>query len=211
MSPPTEGETRLTHMHTTRSPHSVLVLLATLAILVSSCRVPTTSEPPDLSPTLAVLQTEVANQATQIGSHMEILSYLSTIMPRSTARPPGVPTVTPPVLGVVLIEDGGCCVGGVAGQTIPIRVTFQAFHPLAPVTEMRVRVGGRWFGEEELMQTAWEPFQANKTYDFTPPINWSGFYVSVQFRDALGWVSPVYTDDISVEGMPAPPSPSPTP
>jgi len=31
--------------------------------------------------------------------------------------------------------------------------------------------------------------------------------VSVQYRDALGNLSPVYCDDISLEGMPAPPPP----
>lgn len=211
MSPPHERETRLTHMHTPRPLRSSLFLLATLAVLVPSCVLSTANEPDDLAPTVAALQTEVAIQATQIRSQMEIISYLSTVMPRSTAPPPGIPTPTPPVQGAVLIEDGRCCVGGVAGQTIPIRVAFQASSPVAPVTEMRVRVGGRWFGEDEFLETDWEPFQASKTYDFTPPINWAGFYVSVQFRDTTGWVSPVYTDDISVEGMPAPPSLAPTP
>jgi len=198
-------------MNTSRPLRSALVLLATLPILVPSCRLSTTNEPDDLAPTVAALQTEVAIQATRISGQMEIISYLSTVMPRSTAPPPGVPTPTPPVQGAVLIEDGQCCVGAVAGQTIPIQVTFQASSPVAPVTEMRVRVGGRWFGVDEFLETDWEPFQASKTYDFTPPINWAGFYVSVQFRDTMGWVSAVYTDDISVEGMPAPPSPAPTP
>ncbi len=198
-------------MKTSRPLHSVLVLVAVLAFLVSSCRLSTTEEPVDLSPTIAVLQTEIAIQATQIRGQMEILSYLSTVMPRSTAPPAGIPTPTPPVQGAVVIEDGRCCVGGIAGQVIPIQVTFQAISPLAPVTEMRVRAGGRWFEEGEFLETDWEPFQTGKTYEFTPPINWTGFYVSVQFRDATGWVSPVYTDDISVEGMPAPPSPAPTP
>jgi hypothetical protein len=39
------------------------------------------------------------------------------------------------------------------------------------------------------------------------PINWTGFYVSVQYRDAEGNLSPVVCDDISIEGH----SPTPTP
>jgi hypothetical protein len=55
------------------------------------------------------------------------------------------------------------------------------------------------------MSGEWQPFVAQVDYPFRPPINWSGFYISVQYRDELGNLSPVYCDDISVEGMPAPP------
>jgi hypothetical protein len=41
------------------------------------------------------------------------------------------------------------------------------------------------------------------------PVNWTGFYVSVQYRDADGNLSPVYDDDVSVEGQP--PTLTPTP
>ncbi|HKY84706.1 MAG TPA: CARDB domain-containing protein [Anaerolineales bacterium] len=117
----------------------------------------------------------------------------------------------PPVQGAVLIEDGKCCIGGIAGQPLPIRVAFEASSPAGPVTQMRVRVGLRRFTEGELAESDWEAFQASKTYSFTPPINWVGFYVSVQFRDASGRLSPVVYDDISVEGMPPPPPPGSTP
>jgi hypothetical protein len=36
-------------------------------------------------------------------------------------------------------------------------------------------------------------------------LNWTGFYVCVQYQDEHGNVSPVYRDDISVEGVPRPP------
>jgi hypothetical protein len=111
-----------------------------------------------------------------------------------------------PVQGAVVIEDGKCCIGGIAGQPLPIRVAFEASSPSGPVTQMRVRVGLRRFTEDELAETEWGAFQASKTYTFTPPINWVGFYVSVQFRDTTGRLSPVVYDDISVEGMPPPPT-----
>jgi hypothetical protein len=117
-----------------------------------------------------------------------------------------VASTQPPVQGAVLIEDGKCCIGGIAGQPLPIRVAFEASSPSGPVTQMRVRVGGRRFTEGELAESDWEAFQATKTYNFTPPINWVGFYVSVQFRDASDRLSPVVYDDISVEGMPPPPT-----
>jgi hypothetical protein len=193
-----------------RSSRSKVVLLAALAILGPSCGLGTTAES-ELAPTIAALQTQASAQETRISDQLSFISYLATHMPRSTPPPLGQPSVTPPVRGAVVIEEGRCCVGGIAGQPLQIRVAFQAFSPLAPVTEMRVRVGGRWFGEEEFLETDWVPFEAAKTYDFTPPINWAGFYVSAQYRDASGWVSPIYQDDVSVEGMPAPPTPGATP
>jgi hypothetical protein len=36
-------------------------------------------------------------------------------------------------------------------------------------------------------------------------VNWSGFYASVQLRDAVGYLSQPLCDDISIEGMPASP------
>jgi len=211
MSATTIEDERPQTMRRSRTPLSVSVLLATLAVLVSSCRLSGTDESDSLAPTVAVLLTHVSVQATEVKPQGTFISYLATRVPRSTAPPPGPSAPTPPVRGAVVIEDGQCCVGGVAGQTIPIRVTFQASSPFAPITEMRVRVGGRWFEQDEFSETDWEPFASTKTYDFTPPINWVGFYVSAQFRDAQGWLSPVYHDDISVEGMPPSPSPAPTP
>jgi len=205
------GEERPQTMRRSRTSLSGLVLLAMLAVLVSSCRLSGTDESESLAPTVAALLTQVSVQATELKSQGTFISHLATRIPRSTAPPPGQPTPTPPVMGAVVIEEGRCCVGGLAGQALLIRVAFQAFSPLAPVTEMRVRAGGRWFEQDEFSETDWEPFTSSKTYDFTPPINWVGFYISAQFRDAQGWLSPVYHDDISVEGMPPSPSPAPMP
>jgi hypothetical protein len=71
---------------------------------------------------------------------------------------------------------------------------------------MRVRTGLTAFDELDLADTVWEPFSTTKAFEYRVPINWTGFYVTVQFRDAQGNLSPVYTSDISVEGMPAPPT-----
>ncbi len=111
-----------------------------------------------------------------------------------------------PVGGSVLIEGGRCCAGGVEGETIQIDVEFEASSPFDEVTDMRVRTGGRFWSEAEMSQAEWEPFGPTKSYPFRVVINWVGFYVSVQYRDAQGNLSPVYHDDISVEGHPAPPT-----
>jgi hypothetical protein len=73
------------------------------------------------------------------------------------------------------------------------------------LTEMRVRSGGRLFNELDFEGLSWEPFTAMMTFTYEPPINWSGFYVCVQYRDADGSSTGVFCDDISVEGSPAPP------
>jgi len=132
------------------------------------------------------------------------------------SEPPAVSTETPvpagpasgsPVSGGVLIEDGRSAAGGTAGDTIDVSVSFNAVSTAADVSEMRVRTGG-WCGTEaDLAEIAWQPFVTELSYPFTLPINWVGYYVSVQYRDALGNLSPVYCDDISLEGMPAPPPP----
>ena len=64
------------------------------------------------------------------------------------------------------------------------------------------------FSEAEMMDAAWERFSASVTEPFViTAINWVGHYLSVQYRDSLGNLSPVFCDDISVEGMPAPSTP----
>jgi len=126
---------------------------------------------------------------------------------------PGTPQVDLTALvssvnGSVLIEDGRCCAGGAAGSEIQIRVAFQAASGAGQVNEMRViSAGGGCRSEAEMAAANWEPFAPVKNYPFSPPINWVGFYVSVQYRDSSGNISPVYCDDISVEGSPSMPTP----
>jgi hypothetical protein len=114
-----------------------------------------------------------------------------------------------PVTGSVVIEDGRCCAGGIAGSTIQITAEFTATSPLAEVKEMRTvdRYGGGCLNENEMASLPWEPFTPSKLYSVRPALNWIGFYVTVQFRDAMGNLSPVYCDDISVEGSPPPSTP----
>jgi len=57
---------------------------------------------------------------------------------------------------------------------------------------------------------AWEPFAPSKTFPIVVSINWTGFNLSVQFRDDHQNLSPIYCDDISVEGSARPPSVNPT-
>ncbi len=96
--------------------------------------------------------------------------------------------------------------GGTAGDTIQASVTFSAASQAGPVTEMRV---GRTCSEADLSSAPWEPFVTQKTYPVHVALNWVGWYISVQYRDSQGNVSPIYCDDISVEGMPAQPTSQP--
>ena len=136
-----------------------------------------------------------------------ILAFLLIVGP-SACVPPGSsgepvdPGPTRSFEGSVAIEDGRCCLGGIAGQQISIHVTFLAASPFAQVTQMRIRAGLSAFDEADLSEAEWEAFSTTKTFEYVPPINWTGFYVSAQFRDGSGNLSQVYSDDISVEGMP---------
>jgi hypothetical protein len=155
-----------------------------------------------LSSRVAALETEQAALAVRDASQDLFLSYLATAMP----TPSGMEAGAAGVEGTVVIEGGTCCVGGTAGDTVDIHIAYQASSPYAEVTEMRVRAGsGGPFTEVDLAEEAWVPFMTSQTVPFGAAINWVGFYVAVQYRDALGNLSPVYTDDISVEGMPPTP------
>jgi hypothetical protein len=152
---------------------------------------------------VAGLATVSAYQATQIAARDETISYLATrvgALPLPTRGP--IPTMTPyqPVRGSVAIEWGRCCTDGIAGEMIQVNVVFEASGPVTEVTEMRVRVGTVQFEESDMAETEWLPFESLKAYPVPVVVNWTSFYVSVQYRDAQGNVSPVYHDDIWVEG-----------
>ena len=116
-----------------------------------------------------------------------------------------------PVAGSVEIEGGGCCAGGTAGEMIKVDVAFDATSPFGAVTEMRTLGAGRCFVEGEMGRAEWEPFASDKAFPVRVVINWVGYYVTVQFRDEQGNLSPAYCDDIGVEGHPPKSTPSPAP
>lgn len=107
-----------------------------------------------------------------------------------------------PVSGSVLIEDGRCCAGGKAGDTTNLTVAFKANSPAGAVTEMRVQPGGGCLRDAPALDAPWEPFAAVRSYPVGLALNWVGFYLNVQYRDSAGNLSPVYCDDISLEGSP---------
>jgi len=93
------------------------------------------------------------------------------------------------------INSGGGETGTQAGTSISLDVAFNAKSPFAEVTEMRLSTGG------SPESAPWERYQANKTFIVDVPYaNWFGFGIAVQYRDALGNLSPIYSDSISIEG-----------
>ena len=126
-----------------------------------------------------------------------------------------VDSVTPetttafPLTGSVAIAGGGCCLGGTAGSTIQARVDFSAASSFGTVDRMRIKTHG-CYSETEMESANWEPFVSSKTYPIFVPLNWTGFYISVQFQDEKGNRSPVYCDDISVDGSSPVPLVNPT-
>jgi hypothetical protein len=158
---------------------------------------------------LESLEGALSYQATELAAQATMISYLAT---RGPASPPSTPypTIFPvdQFSGSVIIEDGICCVGATAGETIDIQVYFKASSPHGEIVEMRVYASGGPLSAEELEDLSdWEPYRETRTFSTRAAINWTGFYVNAQFRDAAGNLSPVFWDDISIEGNP----PSPTP
>lgn len=106
--------------------------------------------------------------------------------------------------GSVQVEGGSCCIGGTMGDTVQVHVQLSAASPFGSVTRMRVKPTGGCGAQPDMDLAAWEPFAPEKVFPVQVALNWVGFYVSAQFEDDKGNLSPVYCDDISVEGMPAP-------
>jgi hypothetical protein len=119
-------------------------------------------------------------------------------------------SVTTPVsfTGAVQIAGGNCCIGGFDGETIQAQVSFSAASPFGSVSRMRVIPNCS--ADTDMESVAWEPFVDSKSLPVHVVINWSGFTVCVQYQDEHGNLSPVYQDNISVEGMPRPPVVNPT-
>jgi phosphatidylserine/phosphatidylglycerophosphate/cardiolipin synthase-like enzyme len=104
--------------------------------------------------------------------------------------------------GSVVLNNDLCCIGGTAGVPLDIPATFSAQSALAGVTHMRTSTTYGCATGTLMAPLPWEAFVTQKSFTFTPPLNWVTFFLSVQYRDALGNESPVYCDDIAVEGMP---------
>jgi len=134
----------------------------------------------------------------------------TSILPTETPTPTASTTTNLPFTGSVILEEGRCCIGGFAGDTIQARAAFSAVSPFGKVTSMRVAEFPGCSSESNMGTMAWEPFESSKTFPVPVAINWVGFYLSVQFRDEFGNLSPIYCDDISVEGSPRPPLADPT-
>jgi hypothetical protein len=196
------------NQHSTRLVFSLALIM--LAGLMVACSLSIAFDLGDDDETHQAMATPNAFLATRIARYEDIISYLATIIPQPSrvGRPPiFTPTPYLPVQGAVIIEEGRSAVGGIAGDTIQIAIAFRASSPMAEVTHMRVLVGSGWLDEREMAYASWEPFVMQRSYPVHLALNWVGFYVSVQYRDAQGNLSPIYRDDISVEGMPPTPTP----
>jgi len=156
-----------------------------------------------LRQTQAVQATALAEQAVQVTRLGGFVSYLATVVPRAThtIQPP---TKTPfvPIEGSVLLEGGRCCAGGIAGQPLTLHAELQARSQQGDVVEMRTRIGLAAATPADMTGQTWEPFSRQVTFEIIPGVNWTGYFVSAQFRDSKGAVSDVVWDEISVEGEP---------
>ncbi len=132
--------------------------------------------------------------------------------PQAATVAPLPPSARAPdeVLGSVQIEHGQSASGGTAGTTIQVEIDLSATSTSGKVTEMRVAAVGGCDNRGQVDKAQWQPFAPVTHLPASLGINWVGFYVAAQFRDDKGIVSPIYCDDISLEGMPAVPAVNPT-
>lgn len=179
----------------------IMIPLAAAAVL-AGCAPDNDEEMEALQGTVAALGTQLAQRELLDATRDAFISYLATRPPLviTPVDPDAAPTPYRPVEGSVQIENGRCCVGGPAGQPLQITLDLEAFSPQSEVSEMRLAVGSRFLAEEEMADLPWEPFARQKVVEIAVPLNWSGAYASVQFRDAGGDLSRVLHDDIAVEG-----------
>ena len=195
--------------------------LGLLILAALGCNLPMAGRPapPDLLPSVEiptlVVPTVVIPTVVLPTVVIPTLAMPSIPIPKITPVPPTlqIPTNIPagsgerPVQGAVVLQNGSCCVGGVVGQEVELQIEYLASSPAGPVTEMRTLAWGGCRDEAQMAEAPWRPFVSHEQQKLTiAAINWVGYYFSVQYRDNLGNLSPVYCDDISVEGMPPPPS-----
>lgn len=152
--------------------------------------------------TVAHMETIQSYQSTQIGSvsaaNAAIVTTAAPQAPVITFTPS--PTAYTTVYGSVVIEDGICCAGGQAGDEIEITVALEAFSAVGEVVEMRLVTAFSRPDESRVGEEPWVPYQSEMTFSTRLAINWVGWWVGVQYRDDLGNLSPIYYDDISLEG-----------
>ena len=179
-----------------------LILISVLVLIAVSCSPSQggTTIPQTLAPLETILTPSLTLPATLPASETP-----TAMTPVETHKP-----VTAPVsfTGAVQIARGSCCIGGFDGETIQVQVSFSAASPFGSVSQMRVKPGCSV--DTDMESVAWEPFVDSKTLPVYVIINWTGFMVCVQYQDEYGNLSPVYRDDISVEGMPRAPVVNPT-
>jgi len=186
-----------------------LISLAAALFFMTAC-----NESPSIEPiegTVSALSTQsiqqattISAQATIIANQAEHISYLATRGPiMATPFPSGAePTPYYPVVGSVIIEGGRCCVGARAGEEIELAVEFDALSQFGEVADMRMRLANIRFSEEDLLTTEWEPFAITTSLPVSVTLNWVTYYLTVQYRDEAGNLSPVYSAEITVEGSP---------
>jgi len=148
---------------------------------------------------------EDSSVGTQARAFTSLTGMINSQTP-DALQPPAIQTLLAPtrqafpVTGSVKIANSPCCAGGKVGSTVSLAVTFDAHSSQADVTDMRVAFACPRDGAS--LTTPWESFVQFKTYTATVAINFVGWDIAVQYRDAQGNLSPVYCDDISIEGSP---------
>lgn len=192
-----------------KKPYGFLALIL-LVGLQTACGATSSS---DQDVIISHLATQQSAQATQLAGQDELIQYLLTIVPRNTPRDLNVtvePTPYTPVTGSVVFEDGSCCAGGIVGDTIELHIQFEAMSPIAEVTQMRYMTGSSIADEQDILSLEWQNYQSEVVIDYqVNAVNWLGHWVTVQYMDADGNVSPLISDDISIEGMPEMPTLTP--
>ena len=186
--------------------HELIVLSLSVSLISSCIVVSGTQEVPEVSSTLQSMERALAAQSTEIAKQATMISYLATRGPAPLLPTPATES-TPyyPVIGSVIIEDGSCCAGGLTGETIELQVRFDATSPFGQITHMRFHAGSGPLRAEQLgSASAWENFTKSRTLVVPVSLNWTGYYITVQYRDSAGNLSGPVWDDISIEGQPAP-------
>jgi hypothetical protein len=159
----------------------------------------------DLQATLEFVSTVQSYQSTRIGLAQAEQDDIGPVVTTAAPQPPGItftpsPTMSSTVAGSVEIEGGICCAGGRPGDTIQLSVAFEAVSTQGEVVEMRYATAYIQADEERMSEEPWVPFQSEISFSTQLAVNWVGWWISVQYRDAQGNVSPIYYDDISLEG-----------
>lgn len=174
-----------------------------IAVFTSTIEVP--AEPPTIPASVTVPAIDPTGVPSigvpKFPTPTTVQGYIKPTLPPGSPTIPIDPAKGPLVTGSVEIEQGIYGFDAPIGQSVDMLVMFKATMS-GPVYGMRVNPRG-YTGcatEADMDSVTWEILSLEQPYSAIVAPGLQKWYISAQYRDNSGNVSPIYCDDITIEG-----------